>query len=102
LAEFLKTKFQDRGIPTGDIYFEDWGVALPVLSQEFSTLIGCGNNEEEEGGYLCFVSLTPSFFQKLFGKGNAGNNLVEIKSTLDQILREFHQISKIQWHEGKN
>ena len=101
LAEFLKTKFQERGIQTGEIYFEDWGVGLPVLGQEFSTLVGCGNSEEQEEGYLCVVKLSPSLFQRLFGKGNVGNSLVEIKTELDQILRESPEISGIRWSEDE-
>ena len=100
LAEFLKIQFRDHGILTGDICFDDWGVALPLLGQEFSTLIGCGNSEQSDDSYLCFVSMTPSLSQKLFGKGNTRNSLAAMKAKLDQILSESPEISDILWSEA--
>jgi hypothetical protein len=55
LAEFLQKKLEEEKISTEEIYFEDWGVALPIKNEDFPLWIGCGHYQEYEDGFLCFI-----------------------------------------------
>jgi hypothetical protein len=105
LAEYLKAEFEAEGVQTEEIYCEDWGVALPIKNAEFPLWIGCGNYEEYEDGFLCFIEPSKPFIRRLFRKIETATRVGEISVILDKILQKNPEVAEVRWwdeneHEG--
>jgi hypothetical protein len=66
LAEFLRQKLEEENVQTEPIYCEDWGVALPIKNENFPIWIGCGNYEELEDDFLCFIEPSKPSIRRWF------------------------------------
>jgi hypothetical protein len=97
LAEFLKRELEAEDIPTDDIYFEDWGVALPIKNEDFPMWIGCGNYEEYEDGFLCFIEPSKPVVRRLFRKIDTTSRVTQVSDALDKILRRSPEIREVRW-----
>lgn len=97
LAEFLKGKLEEANIPTNDIYFEDWGVGLPIGNAEFPMWIGCGNYDEYEDGFLCFIEPSKPTIRRWFRKIDTTAKVEEIAKALNYILINSPEIYDVRW-----
>jgi len=100
LAEYLKGKFEEVGILTEEIYFEDWGVVLPLKNETFPLWIGCGHYREYPDGFLCFIEPRKPYVRRWFRKIDTTATVSHIADTLDKILRANPSISDIRWWEA--
>jgi hypothetical protein len=97
LAEFLQQKLMEENIPTGEIYFEDWGVALPIKNEAFPLWIGCGNLDETEDGFVCFIEPSKPYVRRWFRKIETVPTVTRLSETLDRILRSQPEIRDVEW-----
>lgn len=97
LAEFLRQKLEEEKIQTEPIYFEDWGVALPIKNEGFPVWIGCGNYEEHEDGFLCFIEPSKPSVRRWFRKIDTVPTVSRIADSLDKILRGHPEIRDVRW-----
>ena len=97
LAEFLQQKLTEENIPTGEIYFEDWGVALPIKNEAFPLWIGCGNLDETEDGFVCFIEPSKPYVRHWFRKIDTVPTVTRLSETLDRILRSRPEIRDVTW-----
>ena len=97
MAEFLRQKLEEEKIQTEPIYFEDWGVALPIKNESFPIWIGCGNYEEHEDGFLCFIEPSKPSVRRWFRKIDTVPMISRIADSLDKILRGHPEIRDVWW-----
>jgi hypothetical protein len=97
LAEFLQRRFEEEKIPTEKIYFEDWGVAVPIKNEGFAIWIGCGNYEEYKDGFLCFIEPSKPTIRRWLRKIDTVPAVSKIADSLDRILRRNPEIHDIRW-----
>ena len=98
LAEYLHGELARRGVPTEDIYAEDWGWALPVTNAAFPVWIGCGNYEEYPDGFLCFIEPSKPFVRRwLFKTMNTTATVERIAEALEDALRAHDQVRDLRW-----
>ena len=97
LAEFIKSKLEEEKIETEDIYSEDWGIAVPIKNDDFPIWIGCGNSEESEDGFLCFIEPSKPSIRRWFWKIDTTSKVSKISDALDKILRSHSEIHEIRW-----
>lgn len=97
LAQFLKSKMDEFNVPTDEIYLEDWGVAIPIKNEEFPMWIGCGNYEEHEDGFLCFIEPSKPVVRRWFRKIDTTARVEQVSNTLNKILFNSPDIHDIRW-----
>jgi len=101
LAEYLKTRFSENGIKTGEIYAEDWGWAIPVENPAFALWVGCGNYEEYADGFLCFIEPSKSEIRRLFRKIDTTQDVGRVAEVLDRVLLGDAEIRDVRWWSEK-
>ena len=98
LAEFLQAQLPVQGIPTEEIYAEDWGWAVPVVNQAFSVWVGCGNYEEYPDGFLCFIEPSkPTVRKGLFKKVDTTQVVERVAVALEKALVSRPDVREIRW-----
>jgi hypothetical protein len=103
LAEYLKTHLQTHGIPSGEIFVEDWGVGIPIEGMEHNIWIGCASYQDNDNsdGFLCFIEPSKGYIRKWFRKIDISEKIQRVADTLDLILKNDPDIRDINWWKGK-
>lgn len=103
LTEFLQENLPKYGFKVIAINAEDWGYRLEIKNEAFPLWIGCGNYEEFENGFLCFIEPSKPFIRKLFKKVSTTDIIEELGIALEACLRESGKAEKLRWwsEDGK-
>jgi hypothetical protein len=98
LAEFLRKGLAAHGMDAGEIYAEDWGWAVPIKNEAFDLWIGCGNYDEYEDGFLCFIEpSTPTVRRGLFKKVDTTVDVERVAAAMEAILLANADIRGVRW-----
>ncbi len=97
LAEFLRTKLHEQGIPSDEPAPEDWGWRLDLHNEDFELWVGCGRYQEHADGYLCFIEPHTPYVRKIFKKVDVRDRIAEVQRALEQILKEADGIRDVRW-----
>ena len=101
VAEFIVSKFPERGIKIRRFYAEDWGWEIAVINEAFPIFVGCGNyggRGSGENGFLCFIDPhKPNIRRWLFRKVNTVRDVERVADALDKVLRGHPEIREIRW-----
>lgn len=97
LAEWIKAGLLAHGIEALEIYHEDWGWAVPIRNPDFPLWIGCGNSEEYEDGFLCFIEPRTPTVRRFFSKFETAPAVSRVAEALDQLLTSEPEIHDIRW-----
>ncbi|WP_243294809.1 hypothetical protein [Geothrix mesophila] len=97
LAEFLHSSLANEGFAVGEIYSEDWGWAIPIHNDAFPLWIGCGNYEEFENGFLCFIEPSKPFVRRLFRKIDTTAAVEKLAAALERVLAKSQGITELRW-----
>lgn len=102
LAEFLAGELHSQGFKSKGIRPEDWGWAVDLENDDFPLWIGCGNYEEFENGFLCFIEPSSPFIRKKwFSKIKTVPVVEGLASALEKILVDSGKVSEIRWWPEK-
>ena len=99
LAEYLHNQLPAHGIEVEDIYPEDWGWRVMVKNDQFPVWIGCGNYEEYEDGFLCFIEPSKPYVRKFIKKIDTTRIVQKVKKAMDNILTSDAEIRGVRWME---
>jgi hypothetical protein len=99
LAEYLRTEFSKRGLVGGQPYAEDWGWAVPIDNDAFPVWVGCGNYEEFENGFLCFIEPSKPVVRKLFSKIDTTAKVAQVADALHSALSAHNGVKDLRWWE---
>ena len=97
LAEFLSAGLRTRGFEPEELVAEDWGWILPIKNDGFKLWIGCGNLEENPGGFLCFIEPHEPMIRKLFKKIDTKARVEALQKAMDDVLAESAGIRDKKW-----
>ncbi|MBO6622188.1 MAG: hypothetical protein JJ892_14085 [Balneola sp.] len=98
LAEYLVKELSNYGFNTEEIHAEDWGWAVPIENEEFYLWIGCGNVDDSEDDFLCFIEPSKPVIRKmLFKKIDTTKPVGKVKEALAKILESDHEITSVNW-----
>ena len=97
LAEWLAVTLPAHGFVVRGIGAEDWGWRVEVENQAFPLWVGCGNYEEFEHGFLCFIEPSKPFVRKLFSKVATSETVERLASALEAALRQRGDVSRLRW-----
>ena len=97
LAEFLRSQLPIHGYVVKSLDPEDWGWRVDLEHREFSLWIGCGNYQEFEHGFLCFIEPSKPVIRKLFSTVDTTATVDRLAAALETILLKSGKVSKLRW-----
>ncbi len=98
LAEFIHQGLTSQGISVAEPFSEDWGWRIDVPNEAFPIWIGCGNYEEYENGFLCFIEPSEPFVRKFpFRKISTEGDVTRVQKALAVVLANDPTIENILW-----
>lgn len=97
LAEYLEQELRGKGLRTTGIYAEDWGWGIGLKHDAFPLWIGCGNYEEYDDGFLCFIEPSKPYVRKLFARIPTTDVVERVAAVLDMIVRDSGKAHDMRW-----
>ena len=97
LAEFLSQELPAHGFPVSSVSVEDWGVKVALENTEYPLWLGCGNYEEHENAFLCFIEPSTPFVRKWFRKLPNAPTVERLATTIETILQSSGKVSNLRW-----
>ena len=100
LAEFIYAGLNENGFSPREPLGEDWGWLVELENDSFKLSIGCGNYEEYENGFLCFIEPHKPVIRKFlfFGKIDTTERVSALQKAVDKILRSESAITDVRWY----
>ena len=86
LVEFLSGELPRYGFEVSRIGAEDWGWRIDLRHAAFPLWIGCGNYEECEDGFLCFIEPSQPFVRQWLKRIPTSETVESLASALEQIV----------------
>ncbi len=68
LADFLAAGLPAHGFAATSVGAEDWGWMVELENEAFPLWIGCGNDDDVDNGFLCFIEPSKPFVRKWFSR----------------------------------
>ena len=97
LAEYIAAALKAHGFTVCAVDYEDWGVRIDIENAEFPLWIGCGNYEEFENGFLCFIEPSKPYVRRWLKKIPTQHTVERVASALEAILKESDGVSGFRW-----
>lgn len=97
LAEYISTQLPEFGFMVKGMHPEDWGWQIELQNSDFPLWIGCGNYEEIENGFLCFIEPSKPFIRSWFKKIDTEPVIARLSDSLEAIISNAPGVSNIQW-----
>jgi hypothetical protein len=97
LAEFLAAELPRTGFEIANLNAEDWGWRIDLKHDAFPLWIGCGNYEEYEDGFLCFIEPSRPYVRRLFTRVSTTSSVDRLATSLDSIIRSSDKGSQLRW-----
>ena len=97
LAEFLAQELPTRGFRTTGIFAEDWGWGIGLEHDAFPLWIGCGNYEEYDDGFLCFIEPSEPYVRRFFARIPTTETVDRLATALDSIIRDSGKANEMRW-----
>jgi len=99
LAEFLVRGLNAQGFHAYEPIAEDWGWVIPIQNEGFRLWIGCGNYQEYDDGFLCFIEPHQPTIRKVlfFGRINTAPRVTALQQAIDQVLSAEPSITNKRW-----
>ena len=97
LAEFLANELPSHGFDVAHVGAEDWGWRIELRHDAFPLWIGCGNYEEYEDGFLCFIEPSQPFVRKWLKRIPTFETVERLASALEQVVRQCGKAHDLRW-----
>ena len=97
LAEFLAQQLPQQGFVVRGIGAEDWGWQIEIENSAFPLWVGCGNYEERENAFLCFIEPSKPVYRKWFKTIQTSETVERLASALEKILQASGKVSRLKW-----
>ncbi len=97
LAEWLATTLRAHGFKVMRVGAEDWGWRVDLENEGFPLWVGCGNYEEFENGFLCFIEPSKPFARKWLSKVDTSPTVERLASALEAALRQRDDVLRLRW-----
>lgn len=100
LADYLRAALSAQGFIVGEPYAEDWGWVVPIENAEFPLWVGCGNIDEEDDGFVCFIEPSKPYVRKLFRKIDVRERVAAVAVALEDSLLNNPQVREFKWEDS--
>lgn len=97
LAEWLAATLPAHGFKVMGIGAEDWGWRIDLENEAFPLWVGCGNYEEFENGFLCFIEPSKPFVGKWLSQVETVPTVERLASALEAALRQRGNLTRLRW-----
>jgi hypothetical protein len=97
LAEFLSEELPRQGFAVLSVYPEDWGWEIALENRDFPLWLGCGNYEQYENGFLCFIDPSRPFVRRLLKKIPTTDTVERLAGALQMILERSGKAQHLRW-----
>ena len=97
LAEFLAGELPRHAFKVVDIYAEDWGWCIGLVHDAFPLWVGCGNYEEHEDGFLCFIEPSRPFIRRWLKRVPTSDTVERLASALEEIVLRSGKAHDVRW-----
>lgn len=87
LAEFLASELPRRGFEVEGANPEDWGWRIDLRNDAFALWIGCGNYEEYDDGFLCFIEPSRPFVRHWLKRISTVDTVERLATALEEAVR---------------
>lgn len=96
LAEHLAAALPAHGFEVLDVGAEDWGWCIGLRNDGFPLWIGCGNYEEYDDGFLCFIEPSKPHVGWL-RRVSTEATVERLASAMDQIIASIPDARGVRW-----
>jgi len=97
LAQFLAAELPHHGFEVSGVEAEDWGWRLDLQNDGFPLWIGCGNYEEYEDGFLCFIEPSKPFVRQWLKNIPTSETVERLATALEHVLRQSDKAQDLRW-----
>jgi hypothetical protein len=97
LAEFIAARLPVHGFEATRLGTEDWGWRIDLRNDAFPLWIGCGNYEEYEDGFLCFIEPSRPFVRRWLKRIPTAETVERLAAALERILRTSGEARDLRW-----
>ncbi len=98
LAEYIAQNLSRHGFSVAGVVAEDWGWKIQIENKDFPVWIGCGNYEEFENGFLCFLEPAKPSVRKFFKKIDTLPTMARLADALEKVIRQPEtSATRIRW-----
>jgi hypothetical protein len=97
LAEFLAESLAACGYNVIDKFAEDWGWRIELENHTFPLWVGCGNYEEFENGFLCFIEPSKPLLRRWLSKIDTATTVEKLASAIETALLQSGKVSSLRW-----
>lgn len=97
LAEFLARGLQAHAFRVTGVGLEPWGVRVDINNPGYPLWVGCGNYENLENGFLCFIEPSTPFVHNWFRKYPTAATVERLATAIEAVLKSAGKVSSIRW-----
>lgn len=97
LVDFIAAELPRFGFEVQSIGNEDWGWMVELKNEAFPLWIGCGNLDETEDGFLCFIEPAKPYLRRWFKKIDTTARVSALALALETLLFESGKVSDLVW-----
>ena len=97
LAQFLSEELPRQGFAVLRMYPEDWGWGIDLENDDFPLWLGCGNYQQYENGFLCFIEPSRPFVRRLLKKIPTTDTVERLAGALQMILERSGKAQRMRW-----
>ena len=97
LAEFLAGELPRYAFKVVRLNAEDWGWRIDLLHDAFPLWIGCGNYEEHEDGFLCFIEPSRPFVRRWLKRIPTTETVERLAGALEEIVLQTGNARDLRW-----
>jgi hypothetical protein len=100
LARFLASELPGHGYEVAGLGAEDWGWRIDLRNERFPLWIGCGNYEDYEDGFLCFIEPSRPHVRRSFRRISTAGEVERLATTLEKIIAATGTARDLRWWPG--
>jgi hypothetical protein len=97
LVQFLAAELPRHGFNITGVFPEDWGWRLDLQNDAFPLWVGCGNYEEYENGFLCFIEPSKPVVRQWLKSIQTSETVERLATALEQVLQQSDKAQDLRW-----
>lgn len=101
LAEHIVAGLPAHGFRVSRHHPEDWGWRIALENETFPLWVGCGNYEEYEDGFLCFIQPSKPFVRRWLKRVSTTDTIERLADALERILGDRDTVRDLRWWTDK-
>jgi hypothetical protein len=98
LASWLAAQLALQGHPVGDVFAEDFGWCIPLMSKPHALYVACASTAGKTSEWHVFVFAEGGFVARLFGKDTRSDAIASLFGTIRHVLQDAACIGTLHEH----